>query len=215
MVFKRRKKLSWFRWFLEGVYPRAGWRRAIGYIGHRLSRLPDTPDKIARGIGAGVYVSFTPFFGLHFVSAAFLAWLLRGNILAAVLGTFFGNPLTFPFIATSSLSLGRWILGVEQGGEGHKSILRMFGSASWDFWYNFKALFTPEKSDWSHLAEFFTSVFFPYFVGGLLPGIAAGIAATLLSRPLIAAYQKRRKGRLMKRWQEKRAQKLRDAEPPG
>jgi len=215
MVFRRRNKLSWSRWFMEGIFPRAGWRRVIGYVGHRISRLPDTPERIARGIGAGVYVSFTPFFGLHFVFAALLAWLLRGNILAAILGTFFGNPLTFPVIATSSLSLGRWLLGVEQGGEGHRSILRLFGRASWDFWHNFKALFTSDGVDWSHLATFFTEVFFPYFIGGLVPGIVAGVFAAHLSRPLIAAYQKRRKGRLMKRWKEKRAARAKTSDRPG
>jgi uncharacterized protein len=215
MVFKRRNKLSWGRWILEGLYPRSGWKRATSYIGHRLRRLPDTPDKIARGIGVGVYISFTPFFGMHFVSAALLAMLFRGNIIAAILGTFFGNPITFPFIATSSLSLGRWMLGVEDRAEGHKSILRMFGSATWDFWYNFKALFSPARSDWSHLKEFFTDVFFPYFVGGLLPGAAAALAMYFLSKPLIAAYQKRRKGRLLQRWKDRRGKKQGKTDSPG
>ena len=35
----------------------------------------------------------------------------------------------------------------------------------------------------------------PYFVGGLLPGIVASIAFYYLMRPLVAAYQKARRGR--------------------
>ena len=79
---------------LEFFWPRGGWGRAARYVQHRLHRLPDTPETIARGIFAGVFTTFTPLYGLHFIVAATLAWLVRGNIIAALLGTFFGNPLT-------------------------------------------------------------------------------------------------------------------------
>ena len=98
-MFKRRETRSWLRAIAEFFYPRGGWRRAASYVGHRLRRLPDPPHRIARGIAAGVFVCFTPFFGLHFFMAAILAFLMQGNIVAALLATFFGNPLTFPFIA--------------------------------------------------------------------------------------------------------------------
>jgi uncharacterized protein (DUF2062 family) len=213
MVFKRRDKLSWRRWIIEGVYPRSGWKRATSYIGHRLKRLPDTPHKIARGVGVGVYVSFTPFFGLHFVVAVVLAMLFRGNALAALLGTFFGNPVTFPFIATASLTLGHWILGGEVDPERHKSLFQLFTYATSDFWFNFKALFSSRVADWSNVKDFMTGVFLPYLVGGTGPGVVLGILAYLLSRPLISAYQKRRKGRLMAGWKERRskAQKTPDS----
>jgi uncharacterized protein len=213
MVFKRRNKLSWGRWIAEGIYPRAGWKRAATYIGHRLKRLPGNPYHIARGVGVGVYVSFTPFFGFHFIFAALLAMLFRGSILAAILGTFFGNPLTFPLIAAGSLSLGRWILSGELDGnldpnpEQHKALLILFGLAASDFWTNFKAIFTVQGADWSNLKLFVTDVFFPYLVGGTGPGIISAVIAYLLSRPLIEAYQKRRKGALMARWKERRAKK--------
>jgi uncharacterized protein len=213
MVFKRRNKLSWGRWIAEGIYPRAGWKRAATYIGHRLKRLPGNPYHIARGVGVGVYVSFTPFFGFHFIFAALLAMLFRGSILAAILGTFFGNPLTFPLIAAGSLSLGRWILSGELDGnidpnpEQHKALLTLFGLAASDFWTNFKAIFTVQGADWSNLKLFVADVFFPYLVGGTGPGVISAVIAYLLSRPLIEAYQKRRKGVLMARWKERRAKK--------
>ena len=47
----------------------------------------------------------------HFLSAAALAWVLRGNILAALLGTFFGNPFTFPLIVVGAMETGSLILG--------------------------------------------------------------------------------------------------------
>ena len=63
---------------------------------------------------AGIFVCYTPFYGFHFVLAGVLAYLMRGNILAALLATFYGNPLTFPIIATVSVELGSWMLGLNR-----------------------------------------------------------------------------------------------------
>lgn len=207
MVFKRREKLSWVRWIAEAFYPRSGWKRAVSYIAHRLKRLPDTPKKIARGIGIGVFVSFTPFFGLHFLLAAGLAILFRGNIIASLLATFFGNPISFPIIATGSMSLGHLILGRRLHPESHRSVLHLFSDAAGDFWFNLKAMFTGDVADWTALGEFMHELFLPYLVGGLLPGLLAGTVVYFISEPVISVYQKRRKGRLMQRWKERRARR--------
>ena len=72
-MFKRRTPKSYLRMLADWVYPKGGWGRAISYVLHRLRRLPDPPHRIARGVAAGVFVCYTPFFGLHFFLAAFLA----------------------------------------------------------------------------------------------------------------------------------------------
>ncbi|MDA1286315.1 MAG: DUF2062 domain-containing protein [Rhodobacterales bacterium] len=205
MVFKRRKKLSYGRWIAEAFYPRSGWKRAASYIWHRLRRLPDTPHKIARGVGIGVFISFTPFFGFHFVAAVLLSLLIRGNALAALLATFFGNPITFPFIAGASLTLGHWILQDNLDPTEHKSLLRLFAQAAGDFWYKFKALFGGASVDWSNLQDFMMQVFLPYLVGGFVPGVILGIVGYFLTVPVITAYQKRRRGKLVSRWKERRS----------
>lgn len=69
-----------------------GWRRYEKRMLARLSRLGGTPYSIAAGVACGVAVSFTPFVGLHFVLAVATAWLVRGNVLAGMLGTAAGNP---------------------------------------------------------------------------------------------------------------------------
>ncbi len=43
--------------------------------------------------------------------AALLAWALRGNVLASAVGTFAGNPLTYPLIWISTFTLGNFFLG--------------------------------------------------------------------------------------------------------
>ena len=92
-------------------WPKGGWKRAFHYVHYRLRRLPDSSQKISRGIWAGLFATFTPFYGLHFLTAAIIARLLKGNILAALLATFFGNPLTYFPIGAISIKTGNFILG--------------------------------------------------------------------------------------------------------
>lgn len=215
-MFKRRMKRSWLRLVADSVYPRGGWARAASYIAHRLQRLPDTPAKIARGIAAGVFVSFTPFFGFHFLMAAIVNLVVRGNLLAALLATFVGNPLTFPLIATLCLEIGNLLLGRSEIFP-FRRIADSFATASVELWRNVKAFFGYGHAEWSQLSEFFDTVFLPYLVGGMLPGLAAGIVAYLLSRPVIAAYQKRRRRKLREKWlalQDRQAASRSESVPP-
>ena len=73
-------------------------KRASLFYFLELVRVKDTQDKLAIGFACGSMVSFTPFIGFRFLLAVFLAYLLRGNIVASLIGTFVGNPFTFPFI---------------------------------------------------------------------------------------------------------------------
>lgn len=193
MVFKRRDKRSLWTTVKELIYPRGGWSRAAQYVRHRLHRLPDPPERIARGIFAGVFTTFTPFYGLHFFVAGILAWVMRGNVLAALLSTFFGNPLTYVPIGIVSLNTGYWLLGIDREARGH-GIGYAFKEAGRDLWDNMIAIFTPDKADWTDLGLFYDEVFFPYMIGGILPGILAGLVCYYISVPLIRAYQNRRKG---------------------
>ena len=73
-------------------------KRLISYYKLRLARLPASSYAISSGFACGAMVSFTPLLGLHFLLAVAFAFLIRGNIIAALLGTIVGNPITFPFI---------------------------------------------------------------------------------------------------------------------
>ena len=190
-MFKRRKPRSYSQLATEMIYPRGGWRRASQYVMHRIRRLPDQPQRIARGFAAGIFVSFTPLFGFHFMTAALVAWAIRGNIVAALLGTFVGNPLTFPFIAVLSVSLGRWILGVEGKLLPHR-IFEEFARASRELWNNLLAPFSDSTVHWQNFDYFWHNYFLPYFVGGFGPGVLVSVLSYYLSLPLIRAYHKRR-----------------------
>lgn len=197
-MFKRRTPRSWAAAFREFLWPRSGWARAASYVGKRVRRIPDTPEKIARGVFAGVFTAFTPFYGFHFITSVIVAVIVRGNIIAALLATFFGNPLTYFPIGVVSLQTGYFLLGGREppsSGEVESGLFASFAGAGADLWANFMAVFTPDRADWTRLAHFWDTVFLPYLVGGIGPGLLAGSICYWLSVPLIAAYQKRRKGR--------------------
>jgi len=138
-----------------------------------------------------VFMCFTPLFGFHIIFAMVIARLMRGNILAAVMATFFGNPLTFPAIGFVSINLGSWLLDLPQGRNIHLG--QKFADASYDLWHNFLAIFTAEKIDWDGMRIFYDDVFFPYLIGGIVPGLITATAFYYLSVPVIGAYQRRRK----------------------
>ncbi|WP_410217484.1 DUF2062 domain-containing protein [Paracoccus sp. (in: a-proteobacteria)] len=197
-MFKRRKPRSYGQLATETIYPRGGWRRAGTYVVYRLRRLPDQPQRIGRGVAAGVFVSFTPLFGFHFVSAAAAAWIIRGNILAALLATFVGNPVTFPFIALISVGLGRQILGL-RGDLSPNFIFREFTQATSELWHNFRSIFGPDVAHWTSLNDFFFQVFWPYVVGGTILGLILSVATHYMTVPVFRAYQRRREKKMADR----------------
>lgn len=206
-MFKRNPR-SYLRIIAEFFYPRGGWYRASRYVIHRLRRLPDPAHRISRGIAAGIFASFTPFYGLHFLTATILSWIIRGNVLASLLATFIGNPLTFPLIAELSVNLGHVMLG-------HNTVVHLpeivaqFAGATNDLWNNFLSVFSDKTADWTRIDRFGQRVFVPYLVGCLIPGIIAGVAGYILANPLIHAYQRRRIKKLKERY-EKRLTARRD-----
>lgn len=193
-MFKRRDPKPFLRAILEFLWPRGGWARAFHYVKHRVRRLPDKPEKIARGIWAGVFTSFTPFYGIHFVIAAILATAMRGNILAALMGTFFGNPLTYVPIGLVALQTGHWLLGSELSEGTQRSFSGKFVDAGGDLWLNLKHVILGEPRDWTALVRFWDEIFYPYLVGGVIPGVICATICYYLSVPVIRAYQHRRRG---------------------
>lgn len=190
-MFKRRNKPPVGERLREFVAPRRGWSRVFEYYRHRMQRLPDSPTRIALGFACGVFTSFTPFFGFHFVVAAGMAWLLRSNVLASAIGTFIGNPVTFPFIVAINLELGSLIMG---------------SPISADFVeMGFQHMV-------SEMVRNIHTLVIPYFVGGLAPGIICSVTSYFVIRPLVVTYQRRRRQRLMAKAKARIAKAA--AEPP-
>ncbi|MFS4437926.1 DUF2062 domain-containing protein [Paracoccaceae bacterium GXU_MW_L88] len=216
-MFKRRERPPFYRRLIETVYPRAGWRRTATYMGHRVRRLPDTPHRIALGFSCGAFASFSPLFGFHFFYAMFWAWVLRGNIIAAAIGTIVGNPITFPFIATMSFKVGKMLTGGShhEVGEDVDSIYESFSAAFGSLWDAITALFGGGHADWDPFFSFVSNVFWPYFLGGVILGVIASVACYFVAKPAIAAYQKRRRAAVERKWAERLARAKESAKEGG
>ncbi|MDP1729877.1 MAG: DUF2062 domain-containing protein [Devosia sp.] len=108
---KKRKKPFKDR-FRNAIWPKMGLRRYVVYLKNKVLRLSASPHAIAAGFASGAAVSIFPFVGFHFLLGFVLAFIVRGNLLAAALGTAVGNPLTFPFIFSATYQLGELMLGI-------------------------------------------------------------------------------------------------------
>ena len=111
MLFRRRDTAKFGERLRIWLWPRVSWRRSALYVLKRILRLSGTPYAIAMGAAVGAFVSFTPFIGFHLLMGFAVSWLLRGKLIAAALGTFIGNPLTFPAIWAGTYELGRLMQG--------------------------------------------------------------------------------------------------------
>lgn len=117
MLFRRRTRPDLLSRLRVALWPRRSWGRSFRYYAKRVVRLRGSPRAIAAGVAAGVFASFTPFIGFHFILGFVIAFAIGGNLIAAALGTAVGNPLTFPFIWAATHRIGSQILGRTDIGE--------------------------------------------------------------------------------------------------
>lgn len=106
-MFKRRKPLTLSENVKQFFWPSIGFKRSMYYIKHRVLRIADSTHRVALGLAIGLAVSFTPLLGTHFLQAGILAYFMRGNLFAAMIGTFIGNPMTFPFFWWAGFTSGK------------------------------------------------------------------------------------------------------------
>ena len=176
MLFRRRKVPDFRERLRNVVWPRKSFARSAKYFSKRILRLRATPHAVAAGVAAGVFSSFFPL-GFHLIIAGIVAWLIAGNLVAAALGTAFGNPVTFPFLWGASYETGKLILHQETSTSGAPgelvSMLRHL--------------------DFSQLWE---PVLKPMTVGAIPLGLVFAIVSYGFTRWAAAAFHERRRVRL-------------------
>ncbi len=186
MLFSRREPAGW----KEKLWPKKGWSRSVKYVVKRLIRISGSPYAIAIGAAAGVMVSFTPFLGFHFILGGILAFILRGSVLASALGTFAGNPLTFPFIWIMAYNLGTFLLGSADGMD-QGALLDTISKFASDL----------KNSPWSEFSEvlypLWPTLLKPMTVGGIPLGIVAGTISYYMIKKVADSYHISRAERLM------------------
>jgi uncharacterized protein len=103
-----------------------------------------------------------------------LAWIIGGSIVASILGTFFGNPLTYPFLWYASYEVGNVLLG----GKATKKTIDLSHGVF--------------QSSFDHLWP----ILKPMSLGCVPVGLALATACYFLVRPMVDAYQHRRRREL-------------------
>jgi uncharacterized protein (DUF2062 family) len=186
MLFKRRQNPGAKERFQAWIWPRRGWRRAWNYVLHRVKRLSGSPHAIALGFAAGAFASFTPFVGFHFLLGFLVAYLVGGNLIASALGTFVGNPLTFPFIWFATYTLGSLMLGIELDQAATSAMPVIELGMLWTDWGQF----------WLDFWDKIWPVIKPMLVAGVPMGIAVGAICYWLVKIAVSAYQTKRRSRI-------------------
>ena len=109
MPFGRKKKKKIIISIYSFIKIFFAFSRTKKYISLSIKRIKGTPQALSLGLATGIAVSFTPFIGLHALLAIFISWVIGGSMAAALIGTLFGNPWTFPFIWYFTFEIGQFI----------------------------------------------------------------------------------------------------------
>ena len=133
----------------------------------RLARLPASPYAISSGFACGSMVSFTPLLGLHFVLAVIFAYIIRGNFIAALIGTVVGNPLTFPFIWGMIYKIGTYVTTIQH--------VRLNQDINFDMIINQTY-----------------EIFFPMLIGGIIIAPFIWITTYLIIYSFVSSFKKQK-----------------------
>jgi hypothetical protein len=73
--------------------------------------LQESPQRTALAFAIGVFIGFSPAYGLHTLMVIFCAWALGLNFLALMTGAFLNNPWTLVPILGATYWVGALLLG--------------------------------------------------------------------------------------------------------
>ena len=177
MLFRRREEESILGRIRVHLWPRRSWSRSTRFVLYRLKRLSESPHAVALGFAVGVFSAATPFLGTHMVMAALIAWAVGGSIVAAVLGTFFGNPLTYPLLWYTTYEVGHLMLGGRAVKHNIDLSNGIFQSSLEKLWPILK----------------------PMSLGCIPVGLALAALSYVLVKPMVEAYKNRRRRELKHR----------------
>lgn len=125
--------------------------------------LDNHPAHIAAGFAVGVFISFTPFFGLHTPLAIALAFIFRLNKLTCISGAWLNTPLTMVPALAFSYKVGRFLRG--------KPVNELV----------FRSL------EWQYLKPYAKSL----LLGSSITGFVAAVAAYFVCYWLVVVFRRR------------------------
>jgi len=142
--------------------------RWIARTAQILRHIDGSPSRVAAGFGIGVFIAFFPILGIHTGLALGIALLFRLNKVAILVGAWTNNPWTIAPMYSAGTLVGCALLGI--------------------------APVSPAGVDWSLKGRAFYSALattleplvWPFVIGNLVLGAAAGVAAFFLLRSLLS-----------------------------
>ena len=155
--------------------------RTAKYYYLKFLRLQGDPHSLALGVAIGLFIGITPTFPLHSALIIVFAWLLRGNILAALIAaTAISNPLTWLPQYYFSWRVGNWLLP---------------GQLSWDRIQDLLGVFASDagfKQSLALLGQLGLEAVAVMLLGGILLAIPFTCAGYILSFKFFRALRKKR-----------------------
>ena len=130
--------------------------------------------QVAGGVGLGMFVAFTPTFGVHMILAFVLATLLRANRAAAVALVWVTNPFTAIPIYLFCYRVGRLFMPGPGFGEVRQRLMRVWGGGELDEAFDL-------LGQLQEMAALGGEILWPTTLGGILVGAVAGSAAYLFT----------------------------------
>lgn len=176
-----KKRTQWHHHMSEYLWPSLGGRAFLRLTEIRMKRAKGSAYSIVMGLAIGVFVSFTPYIGLHSAIGLLLCLLLRSNIVMMIIGTLAGNPWTFPLIWVTTLELGNLMLG-RTGTEA----------------YSMPETFSLSEIT-ANITFYFDAYLLPMTLSGVPLGIIAGAITFFIIYENIILYRKARSAYLKER----------------
>ena len=140
----------------------------------QLLHLGDSPERTALAFSIGVFLSFSPFIGLHTILGLGIAFLFKLNRLAVLLGVYVNTPWTFAPVASFGTAVGFYALGTES----------RLSASPWDSMFS--------RSFWRQMFSDVEHVLLPFFVGNLILSFLAALISYLVVRRILLRHRRKR-----------------------
>jgi uncharacterized protein len=142
---------------------------------HKLLGLKDTPHSIALGFACGIFLGFTPLFGLKTILAVLLAWMLRSNKISAIIGVAL-HDFILPFVPV--LLRMQYLIGFWLASNPHQLPPEM----------SLKNIQLERVFHWTT----FLTVGGPLMLGSLVTALPFGVVAYFLARWFVIEFRRKR-----------------------
>lgn len=137
----------------------------------QILHLDESPHRTALAFAIGVFIGFSPAYGLHMIMVGFCAWAFGWNVIALLAGAFLNNPWTLIPILGATYWTGAALLG-----------MREFPTFDWND-LSFMGIY--------HQVAPYA---WPFVLGGMVLSIAGGLLAYPVAYALLTRYRRARTG---------------------